>query len=278
MLTACSSATCTPPHQGGDALSFDQTLVHSYKSNSQKARVLTEAWAGLHLYCPACGQEHLNHYEANKPVADFFCSGCGADYELKSKRQAAYRLEKRITDGAYASMMQRITSLSNPHLLFMTHDGQRVTSLCFIPKHFFSASCIEPRKPLGPNARRAGWQGCNILLHRIPEAGKIYLIRQNKLLERQKAFELYRQSERMIASNMGCRGWMLDILRCVDDIPSNEFTLSEVYAFEQKLRILHPGNHNIRAKIRQQLQFLRDRGIIEFSSRGQYRKTPTITT
>lgn len=278
MLTACPSAVCTPLCQGGDFLSFDQTLGHRYKSSSQRARVLTEAWAGLHLYCPACGQGHLTQYEANKPVADFFCNRCGADYELKSKKQAPCHQQKRITDGAYASMMQRITSLSNPHLLFMTHDGRRVTSLCFIPKHFFTASCIEPRKPLAPNARRAGWQGCNILLHRIPEAGKIHLIRQNKLLERQKAFELYRQSELMLTSNMSGRGWMLDILRCIDDIPAREFTLSEMYAFEQKLCLLHRGNHNIRAKIRQQLQFLRDRGIIEFLSRGHYRKTLTITT
>ncbi|MDE6698369.1 MAG: hypothetical protein K2J91_02695 [Lachnospiraceae bacterium] len=30
--------------------------------------------------------------------------------------------------------------------------------------------------------------------------------------------------------------------------------------------------HNIEAKIRQQLQFLRDTGFIEFLCRGQYRK------
>jgi Dam-replacing HTH domain len=48
-------------------------------------------------------------------------------------------------------------------------------------------------------------------------------------------------------------------------------TLDEVYAFERHLGELYPGNQNVRPKIRQQLQFLRDRGFIEFVSRGNYR-------
>jgi type II restriction enzyme len=38
------------------------------------------------------------------------------------------------------------------------------------------------------------------------------------------------------------------------------FTLEAVYAQEAALSALYPGNHNVRAKIRQQLQVLRDRG------------------
>jgi len=36
----------------------------------------------------------------------------------------------------------------------------------------------------------------------------------------------------------------------------------------------HSANHNVQAKARsgQQLQFLRDKGVIEFVGRGQYRK------
>jgi len=51
-----------------------------------------------------------------------------------------------------------------------------------------------------------------------------------------------------------------------------EFSLSEVYAFESVLSQMHPQNHNVKAKIRQQLQFLRDKNIIEFLGNGMYRK------
>ncbi len=37
------------------------------------------------------------------------------------------------------------------------------------------------------------------------------------------------------------------------------------------LQAKHPENHNVKAKVRQQLQFLRDKGVIEFLGSGQYR-------
>lgn len=59
---------------------------------------------------------------------------------------------------------------------------------------------------------------------------------------------------------------------CVDSIRKNEFTLDEMYQFEQKLKLKYSNNHFIKDKIRQQLQVLRDRGLIEFVGRGKYRK------
>ena len=38
------------------------------------------------------------------------------------------------------------------------------------------------------------------------------------------------------------------------------------------MALKHPNNNNIRAKIRQQLQQLRDRGIISFLGNGRYQK------
>jgi type II restriction enzyme len=49
------------------------------------------------------------------------------------------------------------------------------------------------------------------------------------------------------------------------------FSLDDAYAFEDRLQRLYPGNRNVRPKIRQQLQVLRDRGWLEFTGRGRYR-------
>ena len=38
--------------------------------------------------------------------------------------------------------------------------------------------------------------------------------------------------------------------------------MENIYYFEQELQDKHPDNHNVKAKIRQQLQLLRDRGFI----------------
>ena len=64
---------------------------------------------------------------------------------------------------------------------------------------------------------------------------------------------------------------MLDILNCINKIKSEIFTLQDVYKFADFLKTKHNFNHNIDAKIRQQLQFLRDRGFIEFIGRGKYK-------
>jgi type II restriction enzyme len=60
-------------------------------------------------------------------------------------------------------------------------------------------------------------------------------------------------------------------MKCVEAIGKREFQIDSIYAFENRLSKLYPDNRNVRPKIRQQLQFLRDRGYLEFVSRGYYR-------
>lgn len=60
-------------------------------------------------------------------------------------------------------------------------------------------------------------------------------------------------------------------MKCIDQLPE-EFTLSQIYEFENKLFIQFPQNNHIRDKIRQQLQILRDQNTIEFIGRGLYKK------
>jgi type II restriction enzyme len=67
------------------------------------------------------------------------------------------------------------------------------------------------------------------------------------------------------------RGWLLETMRCVEDIGRGEFSLDDVYAFEQRLSDIYPNNRHVKQKIRQQLQVLRDKGYLEFTGRGQYR-------
>ena len=61
-------------------------------------------------------------------------------------------------------------------------------------------------------------------------------------------------------------------IKCVNSIKTEMFSLSDMYQFETLLTIKHPNNHNIKAKIRQQLQLLRDKGFIDFLDRGIYKK------
>ena len=128
------------------------------------------------------------------------------------------------------------------------------------------------RKPLSGNARRAGWIGCNILYSEIPAQGKIAVIRNQKETNKKIVIEKYADLKKLQTDNIKNRSWLLDVLACVNSISDTNFTLHEMYQFTEKLRLKHLENKNIEAKIRQQLQVLRDKGVIEFLGNGHYRK------
>ena len=252
-------------------LRFDIDLVKNYTNNSQIARVLTESWVLKNIYCPNCGEASLNEYENNKPVADFYCAKCIEDFELKSKNGS---FSSRIIDCAYSTMLERVTSENNPNFFFLTYKKAdlSVNDFAIIPKYFFTPEIIEKRKPLSQNAKRAGWVGCHINLTKIPKIGKIFLVKNASILSRDTVLESWRKTLFLKGSTNDFKGWTLDILNCIDKIKLSKFRLSDVYKFETELASKHPDNRHIKDKIRQQLQVLRDKNIIEFVSKGVYRK------
>jgi type II restriction enzyme len=110
-----------------------------------------------------------------------------------------------------------------------------------------------------------------ILLGKVPEAGKIHIVQNGVIRPKETVLEEWQKTLFLRKQSLEARGWLLDVLKCVEALGKREFTLDEVYAFERHLAEIYPGNQNVRPKIRQQLQFLRDQGFIEFVSRGNYR-------
>ncbi|WOL39726.1 DpnI domain-containing protein [Pyramidobacter sp. YE332] len=252
-------------------LYLDESLAASYSSRSQKIRIMTETWLAGRMFCPCCGHDSLTKLPNNRPVADMRCDACGEIFELKSK---AGRLGKKIAAGAYGAMIERIQSNSNPHLLILQYAlNLAVTALTLVPKFFFAPAAIEKRRPLAATARRAGWTGCNILYERIPPQGKIPVVLDGRFRTAAEVRASYVQAARLTSENIDDRGWLFDVLNCVNEIAEDEFALEDLYRFEARLQRLHANNRNVRAKIRQQLQSLRDRGVVEFLERGHYRKS-----
>jgi len=242
----------------------------AYTSGSQKARIWTEGWVLRQMYCPSCGEPKLNDFQNNKPVADFYCGICNEEYELKSKQG---RIGKTVPDGAYATMTERLRSDTKPSLMMLSYEAKSKTvrDVSVIPKQFFIPEIIHKRKPLAETARRAGWVGCDIKIDRVPVFGKIDLIKDRIAVPKDVVVERWERTAGLRKKSFKQMGWVADVLRCVEKIGAVEFTLAEVYAFENYLGELHPENNNVRPKIRQQLQVLRDAGVLEFLGRGQYR-------
>jgi type II restriction enzyme len=250
-------------------LGFEESQS-SYTSSSQKAKAWTEAWVSAWAYCPHCGNAKISSFPNNSPLADFFCTSCREEFELKSQKG---KFGTRVVDGAFKTKCERLAASNNPNLLLMNYDlkSLAVVNLFIVPKHFFVREIIEERRPLAATARRAGWIGSNILLSRVPESGKIHIVQNSLVREKEHVLAEWQKTLFLRDESPETRGWLLDVMKCVESLGKRDFTLDEVYGFERHLGDLYPGNQNVKPKIRQQLQYLRDRGFIDFISRGNYR-------
>jgi hypothetical protein len=250
-------------------LGFEESQT-AYTSGSQSARAWTEAWVGAWAYCPHCGNAKIASFPNNSPLGDFFCTSCNEEFELKSQKG---KFGTRVVDGAFKTKCERLAASNNPNLFLMNYDlrSLAVVNFFIVPKHFFVREIIEERKPLAATARRAGWIGSNILLNRVPESGKIHIVQNGNVRAKELVLAEWQKTLFLRNESPDTRGWLLDVMNCVESLGKRDFSLDEVYAFERPLGDLYPGNQNVKPKIRQQLQYLRDRGFIDFVSRGSYR-------
>jgi type II restriction enzyme len=138
----------------------------------------------------------------------------------------------------------------------------QISNLTLIPYFAFPESAVVPRKPLSAMARRAGWTGCNIDLRRITGEAKIPVVSNGTALEPSKVRSEYSRLKPLVEIKSSERGWTLDVLNLVGRFGDREFQNEDIYKFERELQLLHPSNRNVRAKVRQQLQVLRDLGLL----------------
>lgn len=250
-------------------LTCDLSIAASYKSQSQIARVLSEAWFAKNAYCLACDADEVKQTKANTGATDFVCPKCSHRYELKAFPK---RPRVKLVDGARDTMMNRIASGTAPTLCLMERTPNwNVRGLAAIHSSFLVPDVIEARPPLGPNARRAGWVGCNIRLDRIARDGEIDVVANGAIEPVGSVRRRFQRFLPLAKKSAEQRGWTLLTLRVVRQLGRADFKLQEMYAQEAEFARAYPENHHVRDKIRQQLQVLRDLGVLSFEGRGEYR-------
>jgi type II restriction enzyme len=251
-------------------LDFDRRLGQAYRSGAQRIRRMSEDWFARQMYCAACGNTALQPHPNNARGNDFFCTACPAQYELKSGKSA---LGPTVPDGAYDTMVRRLEQQGGgPHLALLQYCPDRlcVRDLVLVPAPLLTKDMIVRRPPLGPAARRAGWVGCNIRIGDVPAAGRISVIQNGEAAPPARIVAGMRRAA-AVGGSLETRSWLVETLRCIDQL-GRDFTLAELYAFEPAFRTRFPSNRHIRPKLRQQLQRLRDAGLIAFLGAGRYRR------
>jgi type II restriction enzyme len=250
-------------------LTLPSYLGESYHSRSQKARVITEAWGAENFFCPNCPSDSLAPTPKGYQAIDYICPRCQLPFQLKSKEAP---IGEKVLDGAFAAMMRAIMEDRTPNLFLLHYDRflWDVRNVILIPHFAFSPSAIDKRKPLEPTARRAGWIGCFINLRNIPREARIPLVKESLITPQKEVRRRFKRLKTLKSVTATERGWTLDVLRVVQSLGKPEFTNQDVYQFASELGDLHPENRHVRDKIRQQLQFLRDRKFLSQVSRGHW--------
>jgi len=74
----------------------------------------------------------------------------------------------------------------------------------------------------------------------------------------------------MIDHNL--RGWNFIVYTLIrNNFKNQEFSLQELYSYEEYFKLVYPSNFHVKDKLRQTLQNLRDKGLLMFLNQGNYR-------
>jgi len=254
-------------------LAMDPGVADGYSSKAQRSRVITETWAEANLYCLHCEADRIDAHRPGKRVEDFLCPSCDRRIQLKASRSGH---ANKVANSAYEPKMDAIRANEAPDYAFMGFDPDRwqVTDLFVVPGHFMTPSVVEARAPLSEDAQRSGWVGSNILLDHIPAAGRIDVVESGEPVAKAVARRRFQETAFLADRDATARDWTTAVMDCLEELPvrsGERFELADVYAFEDRLAEMYPDNDHVRAKIRQQLQVLRDEGHLEFLGEGEYR-------
>ena len=251
-------------------ITLNPAIANNYTSKCQKSRVITEKWFSDNAYCPACPSSTLDQYKSNTKVADFHCPRCEERFQLKAKLG---NFSGSIQNSAYAPKIQAIMEHRAPNYAFLRYLPKytEVIDLFIVPNFFFSPDVIQKRNPLSATARRHGWIGSNILLNRLPIDARLYMVKDGIITSEETVRQSWKQFSFLNKVPVSSKGWFTDVLACVRKLDKKEFTLDEMYSYTSELGKLHTENRFVQPKIRQQLQVLRDKGILKFTGRGKYK-------
>jgi len=109
------------------------------------------------------------------------------------------------------------------------------------------------------------------VLDRIPPDARIPIVQNARPVSSSQVRKAYNKIRSLEDLNVEKRGWTLDVLNVIRSLGREEFALRDVYDHADSLAKLHPQNRHVNDKIRQQLQVLRDLGLLTFLGSGSYR-------
>lgn len=147
--------------------------IQSEKKWTSNSKIVGEAVEDcvITMLCPICNNKELIKYNMNEKSKDVMCKGCNCQIQIKAKKQIKKEeTSLKLLGAEYKTTCSSIKE-NNVHYLVIlysvTNDIYTINDIYFINSEDINETCIIPRKPLSPTAKRAGWQGCTLIFNKF---------------------------------------------------------------------------------------------------------------
>ena len=139
------------------------SVNQNWKSNSRIFGAAIEMWVEKNLNCE-CSGIFINQ-KANQKAYDAICSKCSKKIQIKASKKIFKpnkNGELKILGSEYKTTLKSLNESNGWDLYLLAYnlEDYKIEQILMIKSSDINEECVIPRKKLGPNARRAGWQGC----------------------------------------------------------------------------------------------------------------------
>lgn len=146
----------------------------NWKNESRIVGEACEEYIKNNINCVRCNNNNFEKCKTNEKSKDLICIGCNQQYQIKAKKVSQKQIiniknEKKFKTigGEYSTTLCNINENIDYLIILYEKHSYIIKTILYINSENINADCILPRNPLSSTAKRAGWQGCNILFNNI---------------------------------------------------------------------------------------------------------------
>ena len=131
-------------------------------TTKQKLGEFGERKVVKHCTCPSCKRDHaLVRLPTNFKCADVICDFCGylAQVKTSTVRDVSI-IPRQVLGAAWGPQHDRMEAgIYFPLFLVLTTKDRGKYAIYYLSADLQQQEIFKPRKPLSPEAKRAGWRG-----------------------------------------------------------------------------------------------------------------------
>ena len=153
------------------------TQIRNNNNWHNESRIVGEAceeYIKNNIKCVRCKNNNFGKYNTNEKSKDLFCLDCSQKYQIKAKCVTQKQLNNIIIKnqfktigGEYSTTINNVDENIDYLIVLYEKTSYQIKNILYIKNEYINTECIIPRKPLSLTAKRAGWQGCNIIFNNL---------------------------------------------------------------------------------------------------------------